>query len=345
MTKFLVALESFVKDIMQKENLPQRALALLLACILWLYVSIQNNPITERSFDVHLGQLNMPTNMTVYNAPQKINVRVRGSRTVLNKKEASDILATVDFKNVTEGQQKLPVKVKTSIGDVIAVNPKEISVYVDTISDKTVSVLTRMVGSASEDLTLGNVNIKPQMVTIRGATHRLARVNKVVAPVDVTDKSGLFEAESELVAVSDDGYDIPNIVITPQRVLVSAVMVQQMLTVELPVELVTLGELPTGMELKEHKLEPTKVKISASPSKLKGMTVIKTKPLDISKLVESSTPIVELDLPEGAITDSRIVKAHMNVAKIDSEPQRDSVADGKLEINTGKEKKHEAKNK
>ena len=201
-----------------------------------------------------------------------------------------------------------------------------------------------MVGSASEDLPLGNVNIKPQMVTIRGAPHRLARVNRVVAPVDVTDKSGLFEAESELVAVSDDGYDIPNIVITPQRVLVSAVMVQQMLTVELPVELVTLGELPTGMELKELKLEPTKIKISASPSKLKGMTVIKTKPLDISKLVESSTPIVELDLPEGAITDTRIVKAHMNVAKIDSEPQRDSVADGKLEINTGKEKKHEVKN-
>ena len=140
MTKFLVALESFVKDIMQKENLPQRALALLLACMLWLYVSIQNNPITERSFDTHLAKLKMHTNTTLPNDPQKVHTRERSSRTVLNKKEASDIIATVDFKNVTEGQQRLPIKVKTSIGDVVAVNPKEISVYVDTISDNTVSV-------------------------------------------------------------------------------------------------------------------------------------------------------------------------------------------------------------
>jgi len=344
MTDFLASLESFIKDILEKDNLLQRAVALILACMLWLYVSIQNNPITEQSYDVHLNQLNMPTNMTVYNAPQKINVRIRGSRTVLNNKGASEITATVDFKNVTEGQQKLPVRVQTKIGDVIAINPKEISVYVDTISQKTVSVQTRMVGTVPEDMTLGNATIKPNLVTIKGATHRLSKVNSVVAPVDVTDRTGSFEAESELVAVSDDGYDIPNMVITPQRVSVSAVMVPQMLTVELPVELVTTGDTPAGMELKDKRLEPAKVKISASPSKLKGLTLIKTKPLDISKLVDSSTPVVELDLPEKAITDTRVIKAHITLVKIDSETQRESVVEGPIKLEKSKEKKHEAKN-
>lgn len=344
MTKFLAALESYVRDVLKKENLPERAIALVLACMLWIYVSIQNNPITEQSYEVHLNQLNMPKAMTVYNTPQKINVRVRGSRTVLNNKSAADITATVDFKNVTEGQQKLPIKVNTKIGDVIAVNPKEISVYVDTISQKTVSVQTRMVGNVPEDMTLGNVTIKPNLVNIKGATHRLTKVNSVVAPVDVTDRNGSFEIESELVAVSDDGYDIPNMVITPQRVVVSAVMVQQMLTVELPIELVTIGNLPDGLELKNKILEPSKVRISASPSKLKGMTSVKTKALDVSKLVDGSTPIVELDLPEKAITDTRVVKAHITLAKSDSEPQRESVNDGTIKTEKSGDKKHEITN-
>jgi len=334
--------------LLKKDNLLVRLISFLIACFLWIFVSVQNNPITEKTYDVRLSQINLPSAMTVYSAPEKISVTVRGSKTVLSAKSAGEIFATANFKNVTEGQQKIPVKVNTKIGEIVSYTPSEISVYVDTISQKSVPVQTRMVGTPVEDMTLGNITIKPNFVTIKGATHRLDKVNRVVAPVDVTERSGNFEAESELVAVSDDGYDIPNMVITPQRVLVNAVMMPQLLTVELPVELVTIGEPPIGYEMKEAKLDPIKVRVSASPSKLKGITVVKTKPLDISKLVNGSTPIVELDLPEKAISNTSVVKAHITMVKQDSEPLRDSV-DGSMENRDvkpkkGKEKKHEVKN-
>lgn len=342
MMKLLTLLEDFIIGITKKENLIPRIISVVIACVLWVYVSIENNPVIERTYDVRLNQINLPNNMTVYNAPDKISVRVRGSRTAITERAITEISAVTDFKNVTEGQQKVPVAVHTKIGKIIAISPSEVSVYVDTISQKSVPVQTRMVGAIPEDMTLGNVSIKPNMVTIKGATHRLDKVNMVVAPVDVTDKKDSFEFESEIVAVSDDGYDIPNMVIAPQRVLVSAVMVPQMLTVELPIELVTTGTLAEGAEIK-NTVEPLKVRVSAPPSKLKGITAVKTKPLDISKLVNGATPAVELDLPANAISDIRVAKVHVELKQNELVTNKNTPEKTTSKKNKNRENKHEDK--
>ena len=65
----------------RKENILARIICLLIACAMWVYVMTDQNPIVERSVEVHLQQNNLPNNMMVFNAPEKILVRVRGSRT------------------------------------------------------------------------------------------------------------------------------------------------------------------------------------------------------------------------------------------------------------------------
>lgn len=344
MRDILILLEGLFKDLTKKENMPARLMSLLIACMLWVYVTMDKNPTTERGYDVHLNQLNIPATMTVYNAPDTVRVRLRGPRTILNDKTGNEITASVDLKNVVRGQQKLPVQVRTRVGEVIAIIPKDVSLYVDILDHKTVPVNTRMVGAAREDMALGNITIEPTNVEIRGAANQIAKISRVIAPIDVTDKNGNFEAESNLVAINDEGYDVPDMTITPNRVTVKATMMPQMLTVELPVQVVYAGTVAEGYEIKSAVAEPVKVKISAAPSKLKGMTVVKTKNLNVAKLNANSTPIVELDLPEGAIVDTNMVKIDLQIGKVDSEPVRESVNDN-TEISNAKEKKHEAKNK
>lgn len=344
MHDILSLLEGFFKDLIKKENMPARLMSLLIACMLWVYVTMDKNPTLERGYDVHLNQLNTPATMTVYNAPDTVRVRLRGPRTILNDKTGNDITASVDLKNVVKGQQKLPVQVRTRVGEVIAVIPKEVPLYVDILDHKTVPVNTRMVGAAREDMALGNIVIEPTDVEIRGAANQIAKISRVIAPIDVTDKNGNFEAESNLVAINDEGYDVPDMTIIPNRVTVKATMMPQMLTVELPVHVEYEGSVADGYEIKSAIIEPVKIKISAAPSKLKGMTVIKTKPLNITKLKANSNPIVELDLPDGSIADTNMVKLDLQIGKIDSEPVRESV-NNNTEISNAKEKKHEAKNK
>ena len=300
----------------RKENILARIICLLIACAMWVYVMTDQNPIVERSVEVHLQQNNLPNNMMVFNAPDKILVRVRGSRTqVMADNLDKQISASINLKNITEGQQSLPITVTYAGGEVVTVTPKEVSIYVDTVSEKKVPVTTRIVGAVSSDMTIGTSVITPPEVTLRGATHRIDKVNKVVAPIDVTDHTGSFEAESDLVAVSDDGYDIPNMRIIPERVMVQATMVSQMLSTNVPVKLVMTGELPKGIVVTKTEILPESIRITAPPSVLKELKEVKTKPMDISKLDGSVVSAVELDLPEKIIPELRTVQVRISVER------------------------------
>lgn len=300
----------------RKENIFARIICLLIACAMWVYVMTDQNPIVERSVEVHLQQNNLPNNMMVFNAPEKILVRVRGSRTqVMADNLDKQISASINLKNITEGQQSLPITVTYAGGEVVTVTPKEVSIYVDTVSEKKVPVTTRIVGAVSSDMTIGTSVITPPEVTLRGATHRIDKVNKVVAPIDVTDHTGSFEAESDLVAVSDDGYDIPNMRIIPERVMVQATMVSQMLSTHVPVKLVMTGELPNGIVVTKTEILPESIRITAPPSVLKELKEVKTKPMDISKLDGSVVSAVELDLPEKLIPELRTVQVRISVER------------------------------
>ena len=303
----------FFEDLIRKENLLARVICLLVACGLWVYVMTDQNPIVERNVEVRLQQMNLPSNMMVFNVPNKVVVKIRGTRTKVSDNLENKITASLNLKNVTEGQQSVPVKVSFGAGDVVQVVPSEVSVYVDTVSEKRVPVITRIVGAVSNDLTIGHSVITPAEVTLRGATHRIDKVNKVVAPIDVTDHQGDFQAESELVAVSDDGYDIPNMKIIPERVMVQATMVSQMLSVDIPVKLVVSGELPKGVTVTKAEILPDKVRITAPPSMLKELKAINTKPVDVSKLLGSTVLAAELDLPEKVIPELRPVQIRLSV--------------------------------
>ena len=305
----------FFEDLIRKENLLARIACLLVACGLWVYVMTDQNPIVERNVEVRLQQMNLPNHMMAFNVPDKVVVKVRGTRTKVSDNLENKIVATLNMKTATEGQQTIPVKVSFANGDVVQVIPSEVSVYVDTVSEKKVPVVTRIVGAISNDMTIGHSVITPAQVTLRGATHRIDKVNKVVAPIDVTDHQGDFQTESELVAVSEDGYDIPNMKIIPERVMVQATMVSQMLSVDIPVKLVMSGELPKGIIVTKSEVLPDKVRITAPPSMLKELKAINTKPVDVSKLEGSMVVAAELDLPEKVIPELRTVQIRLSVER------------------------------
>ena len=298
----------FLQRLARKENLLARIICLLMACGLWVYVMTDQNPIIERNIEVRLQQRNLPQNMMVFNAPDKILVKVRGSRAKLSSDNLSaEINASINLKNITEGQQSLPITVTYSGGEIVSVTPKEVSVYVDTVSEKKVPVTTRIVGAVNGDMTIGSSIITPAEVTLRGATHRIDKVNRVVAPIDISNHSGSFQTES--------GYDIPNMRIIPERVMVQANMVSQMHSLDIPVKLVMSGDLPAGIIVTKTEIVPTSVRVTAPPSVLKELKDVKTKPLDVSKLNGSTVVAAELDLPEKVIPERRTVQIKISVER------------------------------
>ena len=83
--------------------------------------------------------------------------------------------------------------------------------------------------------------------------------------------------------MSDDGYDIPNMRIIPERVMVQANMVSQMHSLDIPVKLVMSGDLPAGIVVTKTEIAPESIRVTAPPSVLKELKDVKTKPVDVSK--------------------------------------------------------------
>lgn len=306
---------NFLENLFKKENLLARLISLLVACGLWVYVMTDQNPIVERSYDINLERSGLAESMVVFNAPEKVSVRVRAARTILNDEAVKNITASIDLHNATEGQKDLPVTARFANGEVVSVSPKDVSVYVDTISEKRVPVVTRVVGNSDDDLTIGNNGITPSEVMVKGATHRLENINSIVAPIDISNQRENFQTESTLVAVNAEGYGVPNVTIIPDKVSVNAVIVRKMITVDLPIVVNMTGELPEGVRVNQTEVVPKSVRVTAPPSVLKHLREIVTRPVDVSALNGSTSMAVELDLPDKIIPEVRSVEVRFSVER------------------------------
>ena len=250
-----------------------------------------------------MQQRNVAENTVVLNAPDNVKVKVSGQRSVLGGITEKEVVAYIDCAGLDAGQQYIPVKAQFPEGEVMEVYPNNIYVYIDRISSRTMPVETMVILSRQE--------VAPETVEVRGASHRLDAMVKVVAPVDVSEKERDFELDSHLVAISDTGAEMHDLAIEPATAHIKASLVRQMITAELPVLVSTTGELADGAKLVKAVAEPERVKILAEPSVAHSIVAVHTKQVDLSRLRADSKVDVELDLPNKVMCDTKTVTVHL----------------------------------
>lgn len=300
-----------MSNFFDRENMIARVIAFLIACALWMYVMNDQNPLVERNYVVNLELRNVPDEMIVLNVPDKVRVKVQAQRTVLGDMSDKEVTAYVDFTDKNIGQQTLPVKAQFSQGTVLEVYPNNIYAYLDSVSEKVMDVDTRVIGIPASDFTLSKREVIPANVTVKGATHRINEMARVVAPVDVSERENDFQVESTLIAMNKSGLEMSDLQITPTKAQVKATLVRQMITVELPVIVETTGTLAGGMNMKRAVSEPATVKLTAEPSILQNLTEVRTQPIDLTKFSVNGNVEAILLLPEKTMADTHTVKVHI----------------------------------
>ena len=306
---------NFLEDLFKKDNLLARIISLVVACFLWAYVMMEQNPVIERYYEVPLVQKNIAQNMEIFNAPETVTVQVRASRLLLDDDAGKAINAYVDLKGISEGQQKLHVHATFTKGEVVNILPKDASVFVDHTVEKTVPVVTSVVDNYDEDITVDSNGITPSEAVVRGASSRLSKISKVTAPVSIKDQRGNFQTESILVPLDDNGKLVSDVHIIPDKATVDAVIVRKMVSAELPVRIVINGELPEGLNISQMQVLPEKVRVTAPPSVLKNLKEINTKPIDITALTGSMAVNTGLDFPDKVIPAINEVQVRFSVER------------------------------
>lgn len=306
---------NFLEDLFKKDNLLARIISLVVACFLWAYVMMEQNPVIERYYEVPLEQRNVAQNMEVFNAPEVVTVQVRASRLLLDDSAGQAINAYIDLKNISEGQQKLLVNATFPKGEVVNVLPKEVNVFVDHIEEKTVPIVTSVIDNNDEDLAVDNNGINPSKAVVRGAFSRLSRITKVTAPVSIQGHRENFQTECILVALDDNGKLVSGVQIIPDKAIVDAVIVRKMVSAELPVRAALNGEPTEGLSISQIQVLPEKVRVTAPPSVLNKMKEVNTKPIDVTTLTGSMAISTTLDLPDNVISDTSAVQVRFSVER------------------------------
>lgn len=261
-----------------------------------------NPPFTKEFRNINVDFINesaLERQGLVVMEPKNVNIKVTisGRRSDVLQVSEKDIIAQVDLNGYSEGNKKVPVYVQVpSDVRIDDYSPKEILFKFDKILRKDSPVVVETQGNLPKGYILGTPEIKPQSVYIEGPRTWINSVAKVVAFVDVTDKTEDIRATVPIRVVDDEGNDVRGIS-KEQNVVDIFIPVYQKKSV--PIELQTENQLPDNYEIVDIKINPSTVEIKGKKEDLAGVNSISTKPIDINSLIGNRNVPIELELPEG----------------------------------------------
>ena len=299
-------------------NLVTRILSVVAACLLWLFVMNEQNPLSEVSYTIPLEQRNLAADLLVFNAPESVRVRVRGPRTVIAGVLAKDIKAYIDLKGLGEGRYAIKVKAQAPIPvEVMEINPDQVMLRADTYLERSFAVELQFIGDSTAGVSVGKTLVVPDRVTISGPGGNVATVVKVVARLNLQNREQEFTEEVRLIPLGPDGMEVEHITIQPGKAKVTAQLFKQLARANLPVKPMTSGLLPAGFQITSMTTMPEKVEMTAVPEVLAKFNHVDTEPILLEELgVGDNERDVKLIMPQGATSPVASAKVRIQVKRV-----------------------------
>ncbi len=170
-------------------HLGLKVLAIALAVVLWLTVAGEH--VVERSLRVPLEFRNIPSTLEIVgNAPDNVDVRVRGSSALLSRLQPGEIVAVLDLESARAGSRLFHIRndeVRAPFGvEVAQVVPATLGLELERSSRRTVLVKPALEGEPAAGFVVGRVSSEPATVEIVGPDTRVKQITEATTePVSV----------------------------------------------------------------------------------------------------------------------------------------------------------------
>jgi len=306
-----------------------RVISLAFAITLYLFVTVETNvtqddsriPIgatneTQVLEDVPLGIKIDADQYVVSGVPEEVKVTLEGRTSLLTPIiRQLNFNVFVDLRELGEGEHTVEVEYENLPDNVTAyIEPKEIDVVIEKRTAKEFNVQVDIVNEDKLPLgyEIGTPEINPQTVTLISSEAVIEQVAMVKVFIDVADlKEPIRNRELPISVYDIQGNDL-NVRIEPESVTVSLPVERPSKKVPLTIE--TEGDLPEDLEI-ESIDAAEEIDIFGKRTILQEVNGISTKPFDLSKVTQSGTYELELDLPEGTVTNDEFIEAEITVNK------------------------------
>jgi YbbR domain-containing protein len=191
------------------QNLGIKLIAIICALVLWFFVVGEEK--AEIGLTIPVEIVNVPANLMVVNdVDNGIDVRVSGPRSLIRQVASQKISKTIDLSRAGAGLISFPISPDSLPLPrgvrVTRVRPTSITIFLERVVRKSVSVQPVVVGEPAPGFSIAKVSVEPQQVTVSGPESELAGLSRVWSkPIDV---AGLNSSVRRPVGLDFKGYHL-----------------------------------------------------------------------------------------------------------------------------------------
>lgn len=187
-----------------RQNLGLRAIALLLAIGLWVFVNAgQRGALT--TMHVPVSYRSLPAGMVIVNQrPDFVQIEVRGPRTLLSLLDPDRLTLRLDLSGVSIGQAVFKIGPEMfnvpRQTDVTRISPSQIVLDIDRITERQIPVHLDVQGQPAAGYRVTAVKVTPLDLTVRGPSRYLAHIDRIqTAPFELAGAKDSVEQAVEVI--------------------------------------------------------------------------------------------------------------------------------------------------
>lgn len=225
-----------------------KALCVLAAFCLWIYVMLVESPEYEQTFAsvtvelVNTDDLVSENGLMLYSGyGNMVGVTLSGKKSVVSKLTDSDIVVTADVGRLNSGSGRYDCKLSVDVPTgckLVSLSQDTISVYVDLASQTTVRLTEKRENTnLPEGCYMGAIEYPVDMITVEGPEKILSRVYEARFDNDMSGITRSTTLTQKVYLVDEYGrrIDSPYIKYYPQEVTVNIPVLK---SVDVPIEVV-----------------------------------------------------------------------------------------------------------
>ncbi len=246
-------------------NVSLMVLAVLMAFLVWVVASLQQDPIVENTLSAPVMIVSPPNDQTILAStlPASVTVRMRAPQSTFDALGAGSVQVPVDLSQLGAGEHvvKLEPVVRASPAMVLSWRPVTASVTIAEVISMSVPVRVVLEGVPAIGYRAQPPLADPEQVLVTGARQIIEQLERLEVKVNIEGARSAVEQTARPTARSRDGATITNIVLSPTMVAVRVPLEQLSNFKDLAVRVRPVGQPAEGYAITSISVSPQVVTV------------------------------------------------------------------------------------
>lgn len=310
------------------QHIPTLLLAFALAAAVWILAITAEDPAEVRAYPypVNIEIIGQDPTYLLTNSPAKtLNINLRAPKSVWTNllADRTSIRAVVDLSAMSAGRHTVPVQIQ--IGqrpvEIVSYSPSNVEVMLESLLNRTTDITLQVRGDPAVGYRAETPVMDKTQATVSGPESAVKRVDEIRAIFDQSQAHQDIEQTVNLLALDNNELPVSGVTINPDKIHVTAKIIQRGGYRNVVVKVVTSGIIANGYRLTNISAYPPSVTVySTDPQIVDTLPgYVETSAINLSGLKDDREIRSSLNLPAGiSVVGDQTVSVQVGVSTIES---------------------------